>query len=149
MSYALVVAGLIERFENGVTGLAQYDDAGNLANILDYEPTALHTTPTLYLLLDNFDRTQHGQVTAMRYRILCRLCVKWQDNQFAEQELIPFVNSLAAAVDVDPYLGGRVAGGGSSVADGTGTFVNIGGVLYRALDVFVEVVDKAPWESGI
>lgn len=149
MSYSAVVTGLIERFRNGVPGLAQVDGAGNLVNILSYEPTSIQTTPTLYLLLDSFTRTQSGQVTAMRYRILARLCVKWQDNPTAETELIPFVNSIAAAVDVDPYLGGRVASGGTSVSDGQGTFVNIGGVLYRSLDTFVEVVDKAPWESGI
>lgn len=149
MSHTAIMAGLVERFEDGVAGLAQYDAAGALVNILDYEPTALHTTPTLYMILDSAERTQHGQVTAMRERIRARLCIKWQDNEFAEEELMAFINSIPAAIDADPQLGGRIPRGVAEVDELLGEYVSIGGVLYRVMNYFIDVVDKGDFGGGI
>lgn len=139
MSYATVIEGLKLRFAT-VPGIK---------TILDYEPTSAQDTPLLYMLFDEAPRTQTGQVTVMPYRILCRLCIRWQDNRYAEQELIPFVNSLPAAIDQDPTLGGKIASGMARVINVQGIFVTIGGVLYRALDVTVEAIDKGPWKGGL
>lgn len=142
MSYSAAIAGLKSAVET-VDGL-------NL--VLDYEPTSLQRLPAVYLLLDSFTRTQGGQVTAMRYRVLCRLCVRWQDNEKAEWELIPFVNSIPAAIDADPTLGGAITRGVAAVAEDApaiGGFVRIGGTMYRSLDIFVDIIDKAAYQSGI
>lgn len=141
MSYETVIAGLAERFR-AVPGLATKP-------ILAYEPTSIQATPTLYMLLDRVERSQHGQVTAMRYRILCRLVINWVDNERAEEELIPYVNAIPAAIDADARLGERLPNGLAQVDDMQATFVSIGGVLYRALDTYANVLEKAPFKSGI
>lgn len=153
MSYADIVTGLHERF-TAVSGL-------NGKPILDYEPTSIQDFPTLYTLLDEFDRgadggrAAAGQVVMMRYRILHRLCFRWQDNQQAEQELIPFVNSVPAAVDADPQLGNRLRGNGAGyiggmarIAECKATFVSIGGVVYRALDFYSDVYEKFAYKQA-
>ena len=139
MSYATVLAGLKLRFAT-VPGIK---------TILDYEPTSIQDAPLLYMLFDNAPRTQTGQMTVMPYRVLCRLCIRWQDNEYAEQELIPFVNSLPAAIDQDATLGGRITSGMARVTNIQGVFVTIGNTLYRALDVTVEATDKGPWKGGL
>lgn len=141
MSYVAVIAGLKTRLAT-VPGLAQYDAAGNLVNILDYEPTALHTTPTVYCILDSFEESP---LASMTYRIRARLCIKWQDNEFAEHEMMPFVNSISKVIHTDPWLAGAMHRGGS-VPSGEALYVTIGGVLYRCLDTFVSVYDKDPFE---
>lgn len=148
MSYAAIVEGLNERFQT-VEGLED-------APILDYEPTSVHEFPLVYTLLDSFTRNvETGQVVRMGYRILHRLVLRWQDNETAEQELIPFVNSVCAAIDADNQLDGRLSGqsginpvgyigGYAKIADGMGVFVRIGGTDYRAIDFYSEVFEKFP-----
>lgn len=142
MSYSAAIAGLKSRIQT-VSGLAV---------VLDYEPQSFQDLPAVYLLLDSFQRTQAGQVTAMRYRVLARLCVRWQDNARAELELIPFVNSIPAAIDADPTLGGAITRGAAQVAEDANAiagFVRIGGTMYRSLDIYVDIIDKAAFQSGI
>jgi len=141
MSYTAVVAGLVERFVT-VSGL----DANK---VLDYEPTSIQDTPTLYMILDEATRTQNGQVTAFTYRVRARLCIKWQDNQYAEQELAAYINSIPAAIDADPQLGHRITAGMAQVVELIGEYISIGGVLYRVMNYFIEVKDKGGWQSGI
>ena len=138
-SYEAILEGIVDRLNT----------IGSIAVLLDYEPTAIQDTPLVYMLLDRTEREKSGQLTAMRYRVLCRLCVPWMDNEEAERELIPFVNSIPAAIDADPTLGGRVTRGRAYVSEQVGVFVSIGGTLYRALDTFVEVLYKGPFQSGI
>lgn len=142
MSYEAANEGLTEVLQS-VTGLTR---------VLDYEPSSIPSTPMVYHLLDSFSRTQEGQVTVMRYRKLIRLIVLWQDNEKAEQKVIPFVNAIPAALDADPQLGGRIERGFARVspdADAIAGFVRIGGVMYRSLDIFADIVDKAAYQSGI
>ena len=142
MSYSAAIAGLATAVR-GVPGLH---------SVLDYEPIAFHEVPAVYLLLDSFSRTQAGQVTVMRYRVLCRVCIAWQDNEGAERELIPFVNSIPAAIDADPTLGGAITRGAAQVAEDANAiagFVRIGGTMYRSLDIYVDIIDKAAFQSGI
>lgn len=141
MSYSAVIAGLKTVLAT-VPGLPQLDASGNVVNILDYEPTSIQTTPTLYMILDSFEGTQ---LPSMTYRIRLRACFKWQDNEFAEEELMPFVNSISKAIDNDPWLAGMMDRGGASVPDGDALYVTIGGTLYRCLDTFVSVYDKDPF----
>lgn len=147
MSYEAVIAGLTECFLT-IPSLNRQNGKGQQVGVLAYEPTSIQA-PALYMLLDRFERVQTGQVTAMRYFVLCRLCIKWQDNEKAELELMTYVNSIAAAVDVDPTLDGRIHSGLAKVDGAETAFVSIGNTIYRALDVLVNVLYKAPVKSGI
>ena len=136
MSYPATIAGLKERLES-VDGL-------NL--VLDYEPTSLQRLPAVYILLDSF--RQVGELPVYIYRILVRLLVRWQDNEKAEWELMPFVNSIPAAIHADPTLGGLLVGGRANVdpdAPAIAGFVRIGGTMYRSLDVYLMVKDREAW----
>jgi hypothetical protein len=141
MSYTTVVAGLVERLVT-VSGL-------NANRVLDYEPTSIQDTPTVYMILDDATRTQNGQVTAFTYRVRARLCIKWQDNEFAEEEMATYVNSIPASIDADPQLGHRITGGMAQVVELLGEYISIGGTLYRVMNFFIEVKEKAGWQSGI
>ena len=136
MSYSATVAGLKERLQT-VNGLVQ---------VLDYEPSAFHAVPAVYLFLDSF--RQVGELPVYIYRVVARLCIAWQENERAEHELIPFVNSIPAAIHADPYLGGRLTNGRANVdpdAPAIAGFVRIGGTMYRSLDVYFMVKDTEAW----
>jgi len=132
MSYSTVLAGLHERFAT-VTSIQA---------ILDYVPTSIQDTPTLYSLLDNVTISRSGQVKATKYRILHRLVVRWQDNEGAELEIIPYVDSIPAAVDADNHLGGRLTSGYAVIDEIEAVWVEISNVTYRALDFYSTVVEK-------
>lgn len=132
MSYRDVLDGLNERFETVAT----------IEMVLDYEPTSVGVTPLMYSLLDTVAYSEQGQVHVTRYRILHRLCLLWQENEYAEQDLVPFVNSVPSAVEADPQLGGRIGRGIATIGEAIATFVTIGGTVYRCLDFYSDVVVK-------
>ena len=129
-SYAAIVAGINARFAT-ISGLT----------VLDYEPTHVEP-PTIYTLLDGVAFNQQGQVKETRYRLLHRLCIRWQDNERAEQELMPYVTSIPAAVRADPRLGGAIVSGLAAIAEVQAVFVKIGAVTYRCLDFYSDVLVK-------
>jgi hypothetical protein len=133
MSYRDVLTGLHTVFE-GVSP--------PIPVLLRYEPTAIHQTPTLYSLLDTVNRQRQGQIRAATYRVLNRLVFRWQDNEQAEEELIPYVDAIANAIDSDAHLSGALDSGLATVNDMEAVFVSIGGVIYRALDIYVDVLEK-------
>ena len=132
MSYATVLAGLHER-------LATVDGP---VDVLDYAPTAIHDTPLIWSLLDNLEIRRNGQVKTKRYRILHRLVVRWQDNEQAEQEIIPYVDSIPAAVEADPHLGGRLTSGYAEITECQAGWITVAGVEYRNLDFYATVIEK-------
>lgn len=148
MSYAEVVAGLIERFLT-VPGLSRLNNRGVQVGVLGYEPKTVQQTPTLYGILQSFRRQQSGQVTEMIYTMQWRLCVQWQDNEQAEALLLPFVNSIPAALDQDARLGGLISRGIAKVLSGQAGYASIAAVLHRTLDYQVEVLDKGPYKGGL
>lgn len=116
---------------------------------LDYEPGQIDQPPIIYSLLDGFERSTTGKLTTMRYRILHRLVIAWQDNEQAERQLRSFVNAIPAAVDADAQLGGRIGSGLARIADAQAVWAKIGNPIWRCLDCYSEVVVKAPYKSGI
>ena len=132
MSYATVLAGMTERLET-LTGLKA---------VLEYVPTSVLTTPLAYSLLESVDIRQSGQVQTNEYRILHRIVFAWQDNEGAEIQLIPYVDSVPAAVKADPHLGGRIVSGYAEIDDIQGGWVTIGGTEYRVLDCHSHVIAK-------
>jgi len=152
MSYPTIediIAYLHDTTFAGVPGLPALDEDGDPVNLLKYEPGSIQNSPTLYTLLDSFTRETKGQVTMMRYRLLHRLVVQWQDNAEAEATLWPFVHSVPAAFDADPLLGGLITMGLARVGDGQSGFVVISNTKYRCLDFFSDIPTKAPYRSGI
>ena len=130
-SYADILAGLKERFET-VAGLV----------VVDHVPTSIQATPLIYSLLERVEIRRSGQVTTHEYRVQNRLLVKWQDNREAEQQIIPFVDSIPAAVAADPHLGGRITSGYAEIVEIEAAWVTVAGVDYRALDCYAQVIDK-------
>jgi hypothetical protein len=139
----------LHRLFAGVPGLAKLDENGNPVNLLRYEPRVIQVTPTLYTLLDSFQRDTSGQVTAMRYRILHRVVLQWQDNAESEAALEPLIQAVPAAVDADPTLGGLLEKGVARIGDGSTGFVVISNTKYRCIDFFSDVLTKGPYRSGI
>ena len=132
MSYQAILTGLQTQLKTVV----------GIRAVLDYVPTSVQTAPLIYSVLDSAEIVRSGQVRAVRYRILHRLCVRWQDNERAEQEIIPFVNSIPDAVADDPQLGGRLTRGYAWIVEIEAAWVTISGVEYRAVDFYSEVIEK-------
>lgn len=139
MSALIVYQGLEERFRT-IPGLQ---------NIILGEPTALHELPCLYTAFYRFERTQHGQITGMRYYFVHRLLLRWQDFPQAEMQLITMLNLIPAAIDADQKLGGRLPDGLASITDGTTGFITIGETKYRIVDYTSNTLEKQPYKSGI
>lgn len=132
MSYKIVLAGLTERFKT-VSGIA---------NVLDYTPTALHDVPTLFSMPDEGTVTYSGQVVVRKYKTSHYLCFRWQDAEQATREMVPFIDSIPAAVAADPHLGGRLKSGYAEIDEWEVTFVTIGGADYIALRFYSTVIEK-------
>ena len=132
MSYSDVLDGLHTRFAtvNGITA------------ILKYEPTSIQAYPLLYSMLDSFDIARTGQVVAWHYRTLHRLVFRWQDNELALAELIPFVNAIPNAVEADKHLGGKLKSGLATIDEGEVMWAEIGGTECLTLDFYSTVVEK-------
>jgi hypothetical protein len=151
MSYATILAGLHARFQT----------VAALKVILDYAPTAVHNTPCLFSELVNFTRggdggrlPSSGQLVKMQYRIAHRVLVRMQDNDQAEQEIIPLVNSICAAIDADPTLGGVLSGNGNQyhggtvhISDGEGGYLRVGGAEYRVFTFYTNVYEKFAYKA--
>ena len=113
-----------------------------IKQVLDYEPTAIQTTPLVYLLLDSFEREVKAGLVQERYRILVRTCIQWQNNRGAEEQLVGFVTTIPAAVDADPTLGGAITSGLARMLSGSTGFLTVGGAMYRVLDLYADVFAK-------
>ena len=130
MSYATAIAALTTAFE-----------ATSVNYVLDYEPTAIHDAPMLYLLLDGFERDTTVQPVRYTYRVLATLVIRWQDNEQAEKELLTLVNEVADALDADIGLGGALGGGVALVTGGDAGYATISGTIYRVVEYVVEVTE--------
>jgi hypothetical protein len=136
MSYSEVVAGL----------KARYATLSAIKVRLDGEPTAVQDSPLIYTVLDSFKRAYKGTVVEMRYRLMSRLCIRWQYPEQSEATLISLVNAIPLAIDADWRLSG--AARGASVQTGDAGWVSIGGIEYRTLDFYIEVLEVGALESG-
>ncbi len=132
MSYTSVLEGLHERFAT-VEGIV---------SILPYSPTAIHDTPTLFSMPDEGQVHRSGQVKAREYRTNHYLVFRWQDSEQATQELLPFLDSIPAAVDADPHLGGRLNGGMARVDEWEIMWLTVGSVDYIAIRFYSTVMER-------
>jgi len=129
MSYANIVSGIQTRLATITTLKAN----------LKYEPAVIDDTPMTYILLDNAELTENAQSVTVLYDVTVRLIVRWQDNEQAEAQMMPYVDSIVDAIRGDPTLGSRA--NSARVTRIEGAFVTIAGVEYRAVDFTVRVKD--------
>jgi len=132
MSYQTVLDGLQEALKT----------LPGLVVVLQYEPPAFDDTPFMYLLFDRSVDATVGQVLGTRYTVTMRLVTLWQDNEEAEKDIIPYIDSVPAAIHADRTLGGRLTSGLARVTGSEGGFVDVGAVRYRVVDFVADVLDK-------
>ena len=134
MSYSVVNDGV----------QAMCESIAGVSTVLDYEPSSVQDLPAIYHFLDSFRPV--GELSVYVYRKVIRLLIRWQDNERAEQELVPFVDSIPAKVVDTKFLGDRIRIDVSTEAPAIAGFVRIGGTMYRSLDVYVDITDKSEWQ---
>lgn len=135
LSYTDIVTGHHERF-------ATVLDASRL---LKYEPSGIDNPPLLYTVLVSFEDAPQGQIAARRYRLMHRLVLLWQDNQQAEIELMPYVDSIPATINgstLGRRLNDRLTAGLAIISEARAGYIQVSGVWYRSLDFFSTVVSK-------
>lgn len=108
MAYADCVIALTKTLK-GVRGLRQ---------VLDYEPQAIEQVPSALILLDRFRHSKVSDVVIDEWYVTVRAVVALVDNEMAEKQMRPFVNSIPHVIDADPYLGGWLAGDGVTGSGG-------------------------------
>jgi len=130
-------------YQNVLDGLqAALETLSGPVAVLQYEPPAFDDLPLIYLLFDRSTDATVGQVRGTRYYVTIRLVVRWQDNEEAEKEIIPYIDSIPAAVHADRSLGGLLASGLAHISGAEGGFVDVGAVRYRVVDFVADVLDK-------
>lgn len=133
-----------------ITGIKDALETLDLVNVLPYEPATVSATPMAYIMLDGWERGQQAQVVTMRYQVKIRLVLVWQDNEAVEQQLIPYVNSIPTALEVDMTLGaGPEERRISQVRSGVAEYRDIGGITYRTMDTTISVLEKGASGSGL
>lgn len=130
VTYADILAGLTTALQQG-TGL-------QAQRVLDHEPTAADAAPLIYSLFVRYELTRQGQLNKHLFRVLHRVVVTWQDNEGAERLLVPFLESIPAAINANPRLDGLLTEGYAQIVEADGVFVVIGGVLCRGYDFVSE-----------
>lgn len=120
----------------------------DLVDVLLGEPTSFHSShPLGYILFETSTVTNAGQRSVRRPRLLLRILVPSQEYTVAEQLILSLADPVIAAVESDPTLGGLISSGILRVTDQRGVWVTIAGTTYRALDSFVETVNKVAYGS--
>jgi hypothetical protein len=133
MSAVNVRAGLIERLQT-ITGL----------RVLSAEPLTLHNAPAAIVSLSGGTLNSAGQVKSRTWRFAVRVCVAFQDNVIAEDQLVPYADSVTDAVLDDLTLGGRanVVPSIEIGSEGPDGYYQIGEVTFRSVVFRFDVRDK-------
>ena len=133
MSAAAARTGIIERIKT-IQGL----------RVLSYEPTTIQATPLAFVFYAGATQAQRGQVLVSRWRFGVRVCVAFQDNLIAEDQLVAYADSIPAAINADRTLGNRanVTGIVEQSAEGPDGYYDIAGVLFRSCVFRFDVIDK-------
>lgn len=130
MSYVAIVAGILSAVQ-GVPGLT---------NAFAAEPQSVEA-PAAYLLGQDGDGSDTGQLTSDLHRLIVRVAVRWTDPTVAEGAIRGFVDSVPAALRGVPTAGGATNLVYTGYKFG---FWNVSGVLYRICDFSVTALDKRP-----
>jgi hypothetical protein len=112
-----------------------------IVSVLDYEPTSAQASPLIYSLLDTVTRTVQGTTVRITYRTLHRLCIIWQDSEWAEEQLRSFIEAIPEALEARP----RIGKADGQIALGDAGWAEVGNVMVRVLDFYSEVVEIRPY----
>jgi hypothetical protein len=102
------------------------------------EPTSIQAPALIWSMLAGSDTESLETIKRTTYRTEHTVAIRWQDSQAAELELLAYIDSIPAAVDRDPTLGGVVRD--CEITSAEAGFVTVGEQEYRTLAFTSEVV---------
>jgi hypothetical protein len=125
----------------------RYKTIDGLRSIMLGSPSGDLDLPGLYTAYSQFARPLRNappasNLTGMDHLFVSRLILRWVDFQAAEMQLITFLDLIPDAIDRDPRLGRRLAGGMAYCSEGITGFATIGGVEYRIVDFSIRILEK-------
>lgn len=128
MSYPQLIGNIVQ-IQRGIAGIEE---------VHDHEPGSLTDTPALYNLLDSFQVVQHtmGGKRRIAFSITMRLCLRYNDDAAAEQQLASFIGPILDAFDTNKSLTVNSVRGAltSEVTQGEAGYLPIAAVTYRTCD---------------
>jgi hypothetical protein len=128
----------------------QLKQVAGIQKIFDHEPTAIQVSPALYSLLDRVEVGVQSQVEARRYFVIHRLCVKWQDNARAEEELSGLIDPILNALNTAAHtrLSGLIESGMVTTIQVETGYLPFAGTVYRIADTLCSVLVKGPYHRS-
>lgn len=125
----------------------RYRTIDGLRTIMLGSPSGDLDLPGLYTAYSQFARPLRNappasNLTGMDHLFVSRLVLRWVDFQAAEMQLITFLDLIPNAIDRDPRLGGRLAGGMAHCSEAITGFATIGAVEYRIMDFSIRILEK-------
>lgn len=135
MSAVNARAGLIARLHT-IDGLT----------VITHEPFSVVARPAVIVTLIGGRFQPGGQVRDKLWRFAVRVVVALQDAALAEDELVPFADSITAALLADRSLGNMVSivPGWEISSEGPDGYYTVNEVTYRSLVFRFDVTDKLP-----
>ena len=129
----------IDAISDGLVAVLQAAHPTTL--VLDYEPKVADA-PLMYVLFAENKPDDRKQQKESIVRFFVRVCINWQENEEAERQLRPYVDSIRNAIKADPWLNGALNKGLASVTEQFADYAEIDGSTFRVLDNYIEVVAK-------
>lgn len=131
---------------NGLTTI--FSAITQLEAVLEYEPRAIHVSPTLYSIYRDYDRTEIGNsVVNEQHDWMHRVCITWAEPEAAEVTLHTLLNLIPAAVASDPTLNGVITAScyimDPYIYDGVAGFARINKSTYRVIDFRSQVMVRS------
>lgn len=111
------------------------------------EPFAIEATPMLYAAYDNVNQIMRSTQPArnldgLTHIFAVRLVFDYQSSPDAEMQLLTLADSVPAAINDDPQLGGRLHGGVATSTRAISGWAVVAQKRYRVLEFQVTVIEK-------
>lgn len=120
-----------------------------LKKVLKYEPQSSQMFPIGWVLLDSYRKVLRGQLAVWTYRFRISVVVPIQNSEEAEDLCVSTAMDVAVAIDANPQFTGVLVNGMAQSPDGQATWIMLGGVRHRIVDVFCEAVDKQAYAGAL
>jgi len=139
MSYAAAIVSL-------KTTLAA---VSGIRKVVTGYPTSVQAWPLIYMEAAEGERVPNppnGQVIKNHYRVTATLCVPFQDNAIAEDQIAPYIDSIPLAVRTWSEIAREVAYCISWRTDvrAIGGSQGEAATTYRVVDFVIQIVQKDP-----
>lgn len=126
MSYVAIKAGLLSVVRDVVP------------RTYGYEPQNIEG-PAAYVLAQDGDGRETGQMVSDEHRLIVRVAVPWTQNERAEEQLSPYIDSVPAALRAARNPGGATLTTYTGYSAG---FWQVSGITWRVCDFRVTALDK-------